>query len=272
MRILGLFNGLSGGQLALDRAGLEYSEYRSSEIDRYAVEVNDKNYPNTTQLGDVTKIDFNKHKDIDILLGGSPCQGFSRIGSRLGFKDDRSKLVMYFVEALNTIKPKYFLLENVVMDEASCNEISRLVGVEPVEINSSNFVPQKRVRLYWTNIPINPITPVGYNVEDFFDGPGFPSSCNQKRIFTKKAIFNTLTASYYKGIRASSRPAVSIKEGFLDDDRAAHRMLTPEECEKIQGVPVGYTNHVSKTQRYKMLGNGWEINTITHILKGIFTV
>jgi site-specific DNA-cytosine methylase len=148
--------------------------------------------------------------------------------------------------------------------------ITEALNVNPIEISSAKFVPQARKRLYWTNIP-NVVQPEQklYNISDFIDGEGFPTSCGVDRVFKQKNIFNTLTATYYKGIRGSSRPAISIRESFLDDDRIAHRMLTPEECERIQTVPIGYTKSVSNTQRYKMLGNGWTVDVIAHILKNI---
>jgi hypothetical protein len=148
--------------------------------------------------------------------------------------------------------------------------ITEALNVNPIEISSAKFVPQARRRLYWTNIP-NVVQPKQkhYNISDFIEGEGFPTSCGVDRVFKQKNIFNTLTATYYKGIRGSGRPAISIRESFLDDDRTAHRMLTPEECERIQTVPIGYTDSVSNTQRYKMLGNGWTVDVIAHIFKNI---
>lgn len=148
--------------------------------------------------------------------------------------------------------------------------ITDTLGVEPILISSAKFVPQKRERLYWTNINVDTnITQREYDIRDFYEGEGFPSSCNVKRLFKRKEVFNTLTATYWKGIRGSGRPAISTEEGFLDDNKKAHRMLTPIECEKIQSVPINYTNHVSKTQRFKMLGNGWTIDVIKHIFKSM---
>jgi len=148
--------------------------------------------------------------------------------------------------------------------------ITEILGVEPIEIVSSKVVPQKRRRLYWTNIPnIEQPEQVDYDINDYFDGPGFPSACNVKRIFKKKEVFNTITATYWKGIRGSGRPAISTEEGFLDDNRSAHRMLTPNECERLQTVPLDYTDCVSKTQRFKMLGNGWTVDVIAHIFKNL---
>ncbi|AGO47967.1 DNA methylase [Cellulophaga phage phi12:1] len=273
-KVVSFFDGMSCGQIALNKVGIIPDQYLSYEIDKYAMIVAQANYPNTKQMGSVTEADPEDLIDVDLFIGGSPCQGFSFAGKQLNFEDPRSKLFFEFVKAWEIIKKNNpnakFLLENVRMKKASEKVISDALGVEPIEIVSDKFVPQKRCRLYWTNIPnIEQPKQVDYDVNDFFDGNGFPSSCDVKRNFKRKSIFNTLTATYYKGIRASSRPAVSIKEGFLDDDRDSHRMLTPNECEALQAVPKNYTNKVSKTQRYKMLGNGWTVDVIAHIFKNL---
>lgn len=191
---------------------------------------------------------------------------------RSGLKGDLSSLFYEYYRLLQEIKPKYFLLENVMMKKDQMDIITSLLGVHPIEINSNLVSAQNRKRLYWTNIPnVTQPTQVKYNVLDFIDGEGFPTSCGVDRVFKRKDIFNTLTATYWKGIRGISRPAVSIREGFLDTDREAHRMLTPTECERLQTVPIGYTDCVAKTNRYKMLGNGWTVDVIAHIfsfLKG----
>ena len=269
MNVLSLFDGMSCGQIALNRVGIEYDNYYASEIDKYAIQVTQHNYPNTIQLGDITELKTDTLPQIDLLFGGSPCQSFSRAGDGSVF-DGKSKLFWEFVRILNEVKPKYFLLENVVMKKEWEDVITEAVGVEPILISSSKFVPQARNRLYWTNIPnVTQPEQVYYCIEDFIEGPGFISSCGIDRVFKKKKIFNTLTATYYKGIRGSGRPAVSIKEGFLDTDRDAHRMLTPLECERLQSVPDNYTSVASKTQRYKMLGNGWTVDVIAHIFNNL---
>lgn len=271
MNVLSLFDGMSCGQIALERAGINYDTYYASEIDKYAIQVAKNNYPNTLHIGSVTDIsvdDFGDEK-IDLVIGGSPCQSFSRAGDGSGF-DGSSKLFWEFVRVLKEVNPTYFLLENVIMKKEWEDVITEALGVKPIEIKSSKFVPQARRRLYWTNIPnVEQPEQVEYDVNDFFEGDGFPSACDTKRIFKKKNIFNTLTATYWKGIRGSGRPSVSIEEGFLDDNRDAHRMLTPNECEALQTVPKDYTDGVSKTQRYKMLGNGWTVDVIAHIFKGL---
>jgi len=269
MNVLSLFDGMSCGQIALDKLGIKVDNYFASEIDKYAIQVTQNNYPNTRQIGDIVNLKGSDLPKIDILYGGSPCQSFSRAGDNSGF-DGKSKLFWEFVRVLKETNPKYFLLENVIMKKEWGMVITEALGVEPIEIVSSKFVPQNRRRLYWTNIPnVNQPNQVDYNVDDFFNGDGFPSACDVKRVFKEKKLFNTITATYYKGIRGSGRPAVSTKEGFYDDDRDAHRMLTPNECEALQTVPKDYTKCVSKTQRYKMLGNGWTVDVIAHIFKGL---
>ena len=152
--VLSLFDGISCGQVALERAGIPIEVYYASEIDKYAIQVTQKNYPNTIQLGDVTMIDFSKFiGKIDLLIGGSPCQDLSIAGARKGLSGERSGLFYKFVEALEIIKPKYFLLENNVgMPRDAYEEISRLMGCYPIEINSALVSAQNRKRYYWTNI------------------------------------------------------------------------------------------------------------------------
>jgi len=152
-----LFDGISCGRLALERAGIKVEKYYASEIDTYALKISKKNYPDNIQLGDITKwkdwnIDFS---EIDLVMGGSPCQGFSFAGKQLNFLDPRSKLFFVFVDILSHIKAKNpnvkFLLENVKMKKEFQKVISERLGVEPVEINSSLVSAQNRRRLYWTN-------------------------------------------------------------------------------------------------------------------------
>lgn len=153
MNVLSLFDGISCGQLALNRANINYDNYFASEIDKYAIQITQKNFPNTQQIGDVTKITTDSLPKIDLLMGGSPCQGFSFAGKQLNFEDERSKLFFEFVRLKNELNPKYFLLENVKMKKLYQNVISEHLGVEPIQINSALVSAQNRVRLYWTNIP-----------------------------------------------------------------------------------------------------------------------
>jgi DNA (cytosine-5)-methyltransferase 3A len=149
INVLSLFDGMSCGQLALSRLGIEVENYYAAEIDTHAIKVTQHNFPNTIQLGDVTKIKGSDLPKIDLIIGGSPCQGFSFAGKQLNFNDPRSALFFEFVRLIKECKPKYFLLENVVMKKESEKVITELLGVEPIMINSSLVSAQNRKRLYW---------------------------------------------------------------------------------------------------------------------------
>ena len=153
MNVLSLFDGMSCGRLALDRLGIEVDQYYAAEIDKYAIQVTQKNWPETIQLGDVTQIKAKDLPKIDLILGGSPCQGFSFAGKQLAFDDPRSALFFEFVRILKECEPKYFLLENVKMKKEFLDIISQQVGVEAILINSALVSAQNRQRYYWTNIP-----------------------------------------------------------------------------------------------------------------------
>ena len=163
LNVLSLFDGISCGQVALERAGIEVDRYFASEIDKYAIKVAQKNYPNTIHVGDVLGVKYKNgylytdngatKVDIDLLIGGSPCQGFSFAGKQLNFEDYRSRLFFEYVRLLKEVQPKYFLLENVKMKKEYENVITEYLGVEPIEINSNLVSAQGRKRIYWTNIP-----------------------------------------------------------------------------------------------------------------------
>ena len=162
MKVLSLFDGMSCGRIALDQLGIPVEKYYASEIDKYAIQVAQANYPDTIHVGDICNLDSEDYKDIDLILAGSPCQGFSFAGKQLAFDDPRSALFFEFIRLLKEIKPKYFLLENVRMKKEFLQVISEQVsecypeipfGIEPVFINSSLVSAQSRQRYYWTNIP-----------------------------------------------------------------------------------------------------------------------
>jgi len=162
MKVLSLFDGMSCGRIALDQLGIPVEKYYASEIDKYAIQVSQANYPDIEQVGDICNLDPKDYKDIDLILAGSPCQGFSFAGKQLAFDDPRSALFFEFIRLLKEIKPKYFLLENVRMKKEFLQVISEQVskcypeipfGIEPIFINSSLVSAQSRQRYYWTNIP-----------------------------------------------------------------------------------------------------------------------
>ncbi len=405
MNVLSLFDGMSCGMIALDRLGIKVDNYYASEIDKYAIQVSQANYPDIIQVGDITKLDLSTLPKIDLVMGGSPCQGFSFAGKQLAFDDPRSALFFEFVKCVDTLKPKYFLLENVRMKKEYLDIISEYMGVEPIFINSSLVSAQSRQRYYWTNIPgieqpeergivlrdiledqVGSEHYVGDNMQKNYKGgnqlnPNYKSQANTIHNSDKKSgticagthgyangyvgdkhkpVKQTernarhlkqlddkslcMTATMYKGAGNNGMtlvpqhigtavdvnghdilkrvyspdgksPTVNTCQGgnrepkvvsgayrgrynedgsisqklelrkddksnamtasfnhkinFLTKDEVYWRKLTPLECERLQTVPDNYTNHVSNTQRYKMLGNGWTIEVIAHILQNM---
>ena len=287
MNVLSLFDGMSCGQIALERAGIKVDNYFASEVDKYAIKVTQANYPNTIQLGDVTNNCFWDIPEIDLIMGGSPCQGFSFAGKQLNFDDPRSKLFFSYVECLKTLKSRYFLLENVKMKKEIQDAISEILGVEPIKINSSLVSAQNRVRLYWTNIPgVCQPEDKGMLLKDILE-EGIVDRDKSRCIIS--SIGRTTEREYFKkhqGQMVYERPHGFNNGGITNRDKfatlrfaTAHnyelkdkegwRKITPIECERLQTVPDNYTNHASNSQRYKMLGNGWTVDVIAHILKGL---
>jgi DNA (cytosine-5)-methyltransferase 3A len=279
VRVLSLFDGMSCGQIALNRAGIHYDEYFASEIDKHAITVTQSNYPNTVQLGDVTNIRAAELPKIDLLIGGSPCQGLSRAGLREGLEDHRSRLFYEYARLFRELKPKWFLLENVKMDAHSQSIISEILGVEPVLINSSNFSAQNRERLYWTNIPVAAYVAAEVYLQDILETHGDfkwvrnTGTVTEKRHYLQYDVsgkgHNSATQrAYYPSdrhgtLRASAPHAAKvITYGGI-------RHLTRTECERLQTVPDGYTSAVSENQAKKMLGNGWTVDVIAHIFYGL---
>jgi site-specific DNA-cytosine methylase len=405
MNVLSLFDGMSCGQIALKKLGIPVKNYFASEIDKFAIKVAKANFPDMIHLGDVQNVktsgqhlldEFDCGHKIDLLIGGSPCQGFSFAGKQLNFDDPRSQLFFEYIRLLKALKPKYFMLENVKMSKQSQQIITDYLGVEPIEINSNLVSAQNRRRLYWTNIPVDglpedkgivlaDILEDGYTDRDksycldasYYKGGG---ASNVRLYFEKsrrQIVFgsgmNVLgTATDIKGRESirrvygvdgkaptllattggNTQPKIGVKgarivnrrldkdgkrkdydktiepvarlelrkddkggclttvqkdsvlafpkilqraRGYnkgglkaLDgktptistsawehnnhltlDEGTTWRKLTPVECERLQTVPDGYTDHVSNTQRYKMLGNGWTVDVVKHIFKGL---
>lgn len=381
MNILSLFDGMSCGRIALEKAGIKIDNYFASEIDKYAIQIAKKNYSDTKHIGSVVDVKASDLPRIDLLIGGSPCQGFSFAGKQLNFEDERSKLFFEYVRLLEECKPKYFLLENVKMKKEYQDVITKYLGVEPIKINSALVSAQNRERLYWTNIP-NIAQPEDLEIllkdilEDGLNGSLRPcevkefnenSTCHHaanatdikgneciKRVYADsgkaptlttmggghrepKVLIDkvcnvnpsgngmngnvygvnakcpTLTTNKGEGIKilmdeprtlivpeATKKGYVEIQPGECVDltfinsktrrGRAmreksncltatnydyshwngySYRKLTPIECERLQTVPDNYTEGVSNSQRYKMLGNGWTVDVIAHIFKGL---
>jgi len=387
INILSLFDGMSCGQIALERAGIKVNQYFASEIDKYGQIVSKANYPNTIYLGDVRNINAKNLPKIDLIIGGSPCQSFSFAGKRKGMstKDEQqiltldhylqlksegfefegqSYLFWEYMRLLNECKPKYFLLENVEMGEKWERVLSKAIGVNGIHINSALVSAQNRKRIYWTNIGLMPGGLFGdlvstikqpkdkgillrdvleievdekyylkqslidklklYNERQVKNGTGFSDKFRNPDIIEKMdclkigggmkddlIVHNMMPRSGNTNAveivamrgrgenneqQLESRKDNLIKQlnpvtngrqtyqqdriydinginpalnthnnGFINT--TSIRRLTPLECERLQTVPDNYTNHVSDSQRYKMLGNGWTIDVISHIFK-----
>jgi site-specific DNA-cytosine methylase len=276
VKVLSLFDGMSCGQIALNRIGITPDAYYASELDKYAIKVTQENYPDTVQLGDVTgwrdwDIDW---ASIDLLIGGSPCQGFSFAGKQLAFDDPRSKLFFVYVDILNHIKsvnPNVkFMLENVKMKKEYLAVISEQLGVEPVFINSALVSAQNRQRYYWCNWEVIQPEDKGTVLADILEDEGQPDMViNQGMECQKENIQKShcLMARDYKGFGNQGMTGVrNLPPGRYVNGKE-YRKLTPIECERLQTVPDNYTNHVSNTQRYKMLGNGWTVDVVAHIFR-----
>jgi len=294
--VLSLFDGMSGARVALEKAGIPVKVYYSSEIDKYALQIANKNYPEDTRyrLGDITETHFREYANsewpIDLLIGGSPCQDLSSSNvwtEQRGIEGKKSSLFWEYVRVLKEVKPRYFLLENV----GSCRKedrdiISRELGVEPIRLNSKLFLPQNRNRLYWTNIPFSvPVKPrhdltmqnlLEVDVDDKYHLSEKMRDCVMRpakkgwvsgKMETDLPIARPLTATMAKMHRADTDNYITTNN--TPQNKTSLRRLTPIECERLQGFEDNYTQGVSDTQRYRMLGNGFTTDAIAHILKGI---
>lgn len=280
MNVLSLFDGMSCGQIALNKVGIKYENYFASEIDEPAIKVTKQNYPNTKHIGDITKVKGTELPKIDLLIGGSPCQGFSFAGKQLNFNDQRSKLFFEFVRLLRETNPKYFLLENVKMKKEHEQVITEHLSVEPILINSALLTAHNRPRLYWTNIPnIEQPNDKGVYFEQIRDlqienyeyisdektiNREYKKNYLQYDINGKGHGSQDQRAYYLKGKHGCLDTGASGKAKVLENDGRV-RKITRNEAERLQGVPDNYTTPVSKAQALKMLGNGWTVDVIVHI-------
>lgn len=287
MNVLSLFDGISCGMVALERAGIKVDKYYASEIDQYAIKISEKNYPNIIRLGDVTKwrewdIDW---ASIDLLIGGSPCQSLSITQSKTRkHLDGKSKLFFEFVDILNHIK-KYnpsvkFLFENVAsMSKESKIAIESCLGVELVYQNSNAFSAQDRPRVYGTNFYFPTIeteskevlkdimqsnVPEKYFYNCEFDYHGDKPVCATLHI-SGHDILKRVHSQNYKCHTLTTCGGGNTQKKVIDNGRC--RKLTPVEYERLQTLPDGYTDCVSDTHRYTAIGNGWTVDVIAHILK-----
>jgi DNA (cytosine-5)-methyltransferase 3A len=288
---------MSCGQIALNRVGITYDNYYASEIDKHAIKVTQHNYPNTIQLGDVTRIKSSDLPKIDLLIGGSPCQGFSFSGKQLNFDDPRSKLFFEFVRLVKECQPKYWLLENVVMKKEFEKVITEQLGVEPVKINSSLVSAQNRVRLYWANFDIVEPKDRGIKLNDILEDVetlGQTTNLNKATILGRRLNDKGIREDYNKNIpitqclevRASNRDKSNCITTVAKDNvlttmpigrhpdafknKLPFRYFTTKEYCRLQTVPDDYFDGVAtENQIRKMIGNGWTVDVIAHIFQGL---
>lgn len=290
MNVLSLFDGMSCGQIALERVGIKVDKYYASEIKKTAIKVTQHNYPNTIQLGDVTKLSYkngilysengNYNVDkIDLLIGGSPCQNFSiaNLSDRNGLDGAKSKLFYEYLRLLKEVEPTYFLLENVKMNKDSYKQLNEYLGVKGIEINSKLVSYQNRPRIYWTNIP-NVTVPEDRNInfQDYKDTDieycrQFKMNKTPSRIrmwsdgLGKNTKRNCGNVTYSEKIFCLTRKQDRSPNSGLVEFEDFCRYLTRRELELAQTVPIGYTDCVSYNQAQDLLGDGWTVDVIVHI-------
>lgn len=287
MKVLSLFDGISCGRVALERAGIPVERYAAYEIEKNAIKISRKNWPDIEHCGDVTKADFTQYQGFDLLIGGSPCQSLSIVQSKTRqHLDGKSKLFFEFVRALEEANPRWFLFENVAsMNEESRMAITELLGCYPIFVDSGDFSAQERPRLYWTNIPA---WTVAYNhsplvladilqpeseVDEkyYYSAPLLDIDMDKqvcatidiknqemhKRVFNPKFKVHTLTC-----VSGGHQQKKVLVNGRC-------RKLTPIEYERAQTLPDNYTAGVSDGARYTAIGNGWTVDVIAHLMKGL---
>lgn len=278
--VLSLFDGISCGQIALERAGVKVDNYFASEIKPHAIKCASENYPKTIQLGDVEKIEVNELPIIHLIIGGSPCKGISRLNkNQEGLKHKESKLFWVYVDILQKLKAKNphikFLLENTHGNKDATDTITEVLGVKPISINSKLVSAQNRPRYYWTNIPgVEQPKDKGITTKDVFDYSGeLAHECRVKWLTNesgKKSVANGYTRinPYPKSGCLTANGHKKWNENYLLKD-GVYRYLSQTEIEKLQTLPVGYTKSLNYDDAYDCIGDGWTVDIIAHIFKNI---
>ncbi|ALJ00751.1 DNA cytosine methyltransferase [Rufibacter tibetensis] len=303
MNVLSLFDGISCGRLALQSSGIKINRYFASEIDSAAIHVSKKNFPDTIHIGDVSKVSFKDGRLItetgtfdtgliDLVIGGPPCQSFSKRGNQMNFDDSRGKLFHEFERLLKETKAPLFLMENVKMNRKHQDVISGILGVEPIEINSALVTAQNRARLYWTNIAnVQQPADKGIRLQEILES-GYTEK--EKSFCITATYGNATVQNYFINSERQLKFIHPVKKNgsryYLHDriqvdiypDKGLERnyyslqLLKPyttrlscAEVERLQGIPVGYTEGVPNHQRYKLIGNAWTVPVISHIFTGI---
>ena len=279
MNVLSLFDGMSCGRIALDRAGIKVDNYFASEIKKHAIKVSKENYPSILQLGDIEKIDlmYLKSLNIDLLIGGSPCKGISRLNQKQeGLLHKESRLFWRYLEILKAIKPKYFLLENTHGNKEATNIITEEMKCKPHSINSKLFTAQNRPRYYWTNIGFDTnIADKSITTKDILiDNNREEVSLNRLRWITGKSGISSVKKGYTK-VNPYPKSGCLTANGHKKwncnymEENGKYFYLTKNELERLQTIPIGYTDSLTYDEAYDVIGDGWTVDVIAHILSGI---
>ena len=292
INVLSFFDGISCGQIALERAGHNVNKYFACEIKPHAIKCTNNNYPKTIQLGDVRNVHYTKigievdlspshvrfiEDDIHLFLAGSPCKGISRLNkNQEGLEHNESKLFYEAVRILKEIQIEnpnvYFLFENTHGNKEATDIITETLGVKPISINSKLVSSQNRPRYYWTNIPgVKQPADKGITTKDIFDYSGeLADECRVKWLTSesgKKSVANGYTRvnPYPKSGCLTANGHKKWNENYLLKD-GVYRYLSQTEIEKLQTLPIGYTKILSFDEAYDCIGDGWTVDIIAHIL------
>lgn len=293
LKVLSLFDGIACGMQAFKELGIPIDVYYASEIEPNAIKVAKANHPEIIEIGDVTEINFNDYiGKVDIIIGGSPCQGFSVAGGRMAFLDERSALIKYFFEAVEVIKPKYFFLENVVMQKRYEHNIDEVLGVKAIRINSALVSPQQRVRLYWTNIPevTQPEQIPDLNIESLinkYSGVILRNTWPEGEMHKlREEPTQSVDKCFYYGYtgphKNQTTTLYSIKGKYptLVLNNSGRRFLIDGKWksfnaigyELLQGLPMDYTKYAGEgghRKREPLIGNAWCVPVIKHVFSFI---
>ena len=283
MNVLSLFDGVSCGRIALERANIKVDNYFASEIDKHAIKVSKDNYPDIIQLGDITKLNLDELPKIDLLIGGFPCQDFSFAGKGLNFEGERGKLFFELVKIKNKLNHQYFFFENVNMIKEWQKIINDNIGCEPIFINSRSVSAQDRKRLYWTNIPVKEITDKNISWSDICEDGFFAGAMRGRRIneFGKRDDYNKdISIKQYIESRLDNKTnclTTVDKDNIASTERVGRtelknviwRYLTRNEIERLQTLPDEYTKSVSLNQAGKLVGNAWTVDIIVEFFKNL---
>ena len=276
LNVLSLFDGMSCGQIALEKAKIKVNKYFASEIEKEAIKVTIKNYPNTLQVGSVLDVKASNLPKIDLLIGGSPCQDFSRANSvRDGLKGMKSMLFYEYIRLLEETKPTYYLLENVIMDDLGYNTISDLLGTEPVRLNGAKVSGALRDRLFWTNIGPESFDLFGnrkcaipqpkdkkISLNDVLE---YGYSDKQKHTCLNTSCGRDANQRYMLHRYATTGMTTIIYTDEKMDESKGVRYCTQTELERLHNIPEGYTRNLNKAQAGNLIGDGWTVGIVEHI-------